>query len=189
MTATYKRWMLFIDGENLTIRAQKLAERQGVALDDAKQFPVYRKNVYFWPAGCIPYHHQWTDRGYVAADAERCYYYTCTQGDELKRGKVHDALMQHGFSPVVFHKPKPDKKAKGVDIALTKDMLMHAFFGNYEIAVLVSGDGDYVPVVEEIKRLGKRVVVAFFTDEGLNPELRRAADELYSLPLCFKAAP
>jgi hypothetical protein len=149
MTATYKRWMLFIDGENLTIRAQNLAEKQGVALDDAKQFPVYRKNVYFWPAGCKPHLHAWTNRGYVAAYGERCYYYTCTPGDGLERERVHDALMECGFSPVVFHKPKSDKKAKGVDIALTKDMLMHAFFGNYEIAVLVSG-GQSLPPQEGV---------------------------------------
>jgi len=28
--------------------------------------------------------------------------------------------------------------------ALTKDMLSHAFRDNYEVAVLVAGDGDYV---------------------------------------------
>src|SRR4051794_12186407 len=45
--------------------------------------------------------------------------------------------------------------AKGVDISLTKDMLVQAFLGNYDIAVLVAADGDYLPVVEEVKRLGK----------------------------------
>ena len=44
-------------------------------------------------------------------------------------------------------------RAKGVDIALTKDLLSHAFLDNYDAVVLVAGDGDYVPVVEELKRL------------------------------------
>jgi uncharacterized LabA/DUF88 family protein len=51
------------------------------------------------------------------------------------------------------------------------------------VAVLVTGDGDYLPVVEEVKRFGKRVVLAFFehSEAGLSPELRRAADEFYRL--------
>jgi len=82
----------------------------------------------------------------------------------------------------VFKKSKQQEKAKGVDISLTKDMLSHAFMDHYQIAVLMSGDGDYIPVVEEVKRLGKRVVVWFFGEtEGLNPKLRLAADEFIDI--------
>jgi uncharacterized LabA/DUF88 family protein len=53
-----------------------------------------------------------------------------------------------------------------------------AHFDNYDVACLVAGDGDYVPLVEEVKRLGKVVYVAFFRGEGLglSPELRLASD-------------
>jgi uncharacterized LabA/DUF88 family protein len=46
------------------------------------------------------------------------------------------------------------------------------------VAVLVAGDGDYVPLVEEVKRLGKVVIVTSFEGEGLglSPELRLSAD-------------
>ena len=63
--------------------------------------------------------------------------------------------------------------------ALTKDMLSHAFRDNYEVAVLVAGDGDYVPVVQEVQRLGKIVFVWFFENEGLNPKLKLAADHFF----------
>ena len=86
-----------------------------------------------------------------------------------------------GFNARVFKKGKQEQKAKGVDIALTKDMLGHAFLGNYEVAVLIAGDGDYVPLVEEVKRLGKRVYLLFFQEEGLNPALRLASDEFLDL--------
>jgi uncharacterized LabA/DUF88 family protein len=72
-------------------------------------------------------------------------------------------------------------KAKAVDIMLTKDLLSNAFLDNYDIAVLVAGDGDYVPVVNEIKRQGKIVLILFFRDFGLNPKLRLAADAFISL--------
>jgi hypothetical protein len=128
---SHQRWMMFVDGENLTIRAQEVAKQQGVDLGDTSQFCVYCQNVYFWPAGHTPWakhnYHPWTSRAAVADFAERCYYYTCAPGDEDQINKVHDALQAQGFTPVVLHKPKGDKRAKGVDISLAKDMLVHAF--------------------------------------------------------------
>ncbi len=51
---------------------------------------------------------------------------------------------------------------KAVDVLLATDMIMLADI--YDIAVLVSGDQDYVPAVKRIKDAGKTVVnVAFLT--------------------------
>jgi uncharacterized LabA/DUF88 family protein len=80
-------------------------------------------------------------------------------GDDPTLDSVRKQISGLGFNPVVFKRDSDQKKAKGVDIALTKDMLSHAFRDNYQIAVLVAGDGDYVPLVEEVKRLGKLVDV------------------------------
>ena len=46
---------------------------------------------------------------------------------------------------------------KGVDIMLASDMLMHAFLDNYDVATLVSSDGDFSYVVEIICDRGKNV--------------------------------
>ena len=114
--------------------------------------------------------------------ARRAYYYTSVCGDEAAIEDVETKLWHLRFTPRVFKKSKQQAKAKGVDISLTKDMLSHAFMDHYQFAVLVSGDGDYIPLVEEVKRLGKRVIVWFFgVDDGLNPRLRLAADEYYDL--------
>lgn len=43
------------------------------------------------------------------------------------------------------------------------------------MAVIVAGDGDYVPVLESVKRLGLHVAVAFLTADT-SKELRIAAD-------------
>ena len=64
------------------------------------------------------------------------------------------------------------KVGKGVDISLAKDLLSHAFLDNYDYAILYSGDGDYVPLVEEVKRIGKNVMVCFFDTDCLNKELK-----------------
>jgi uncharacterized LabA/DUF88 family protein len=106
-------------------------------------------------------------------------------GDDPTLDSVRKQISGLGFNPVVFKRDSDQKKAKGVDIALTKDMLSHAFRDNYQIAVLVAGDGDYVPLVEEVKRLGKLVYVWFFADEGLSPRLRLAADLFFDLTPIF----
>lgn len=54
---------------------------------------------------------------------------------------------------------------KAVDVNLAVDLLQLA--DNYDVAIIVSGDGDYVPVVQAVKDLGKRVVnVSFLTRGG-----------------------
>jgi hypothetical protein len=43
-----RRWMLFVDGENLTMRAQKLADNTALRLQEGAE---YRKNVFVWFPG------------------------------------------------------------------------------------------------------------------------------------------
>jgi uncharacterized LabA/DUF88 family protein len=94
---------------------------------------------------------------------------------------VRLALRGLGFTPMVFKKIRKDQKAKGVDIALTKDMLMEAVRDRYDIAILVAADGDYVPVLDEVQRLGKMVIVAFWDGDWVSDELRWRADHFVDL--------
>jgi uncharacterized LabA/DUF88 family protein len=59
-------------------------------------------------------------------------------------------------------------------------MLTHAHRGNYDLAVLVAGDEDYVPLVQAVMAEGKRVAVWFLQD-GLSDALRLEADHFYDL--------
>lgn len=92
-------------------------------------------------------------------------------------------LRDLGFHPEVFRKEK-GRRSKGVDITLAKDTLSHAFFGNYDVTVLLAGDGDYVPLVSEVKRLGK-VVYSVFFKTSMNTELRLASDHTLYLDDLF----
>ncbi|OGL21439.1 MAG: hypothetical protein A3G44_17270 [Candidatus Rokubacteria bacterium RIFCSPLOWO2_12_FULL_73_47] len=51
---------------------------------------------------------------------------------------------------------------KGVDTLIATDMVSMAFLNHYDIALLVSGDGDLAPAVEAVKAAGKQIVVAAF---------------------------
>ena len=55
---------------------------------------------------------------------------------------------------------------KGIDTAIVTDMIRLAWEDGYDIAVLVSSDSDFVPVVEFLDLRGKKVVQAGFPPSG-----------------------
>jgi uncharacterized LabA/DUF88 family protein len=69
---------------------------------------------------------------------------------------------------------------KGVDILLATDMLSLAYRDAYDTAILVSGDSDYIPVVEMVQQLGKRVENASFKKTS-SYELRKVCDDFILL--------
>jgi uncharacterized LabA/DUF88 family protein len=170
-----RRWMLFVDGENLTFRAQELAGAMSLTFNEGA---YYERDSFIWlpdvkATNAVIYSGV---QPRIQLDAVRAHYYCTVKGDDARIELVREKLWSLGFHPEVFKKTRQDQKAKGVDIALCRDMLTHAFFNNYEVAVLVSGDGDYIPLVEELKHLGKVVCLAFFSNSGLNRRLKIKSD-------------
>jgi uncharacterized LabA/DUF88 family protein len=163
--------MQFVDGENLTISSQRMLENSGYQIKESNQ---HRRNCFLWP-GVHPNNNPFGRPEFSELAPIRSFYYTSCVGSEEALDEVRDQLWTLRFEPHVFKKDKQSQKTKGVDIALTKDMLSHAFRGNYEIARLFAGDGDYVPLVEEVKRLGKRVEVCF-VGSATSPALNLATD-------------
>ena len=51
---------------------------------------------------------------------------------------------------------------------------------NIDAVLLLTGDGDYIPLIEEIKRSAKQCYVSAFSD-GLHPDLPLIADRFYCL--------
>lgn len=64
---------------------------------------------------------------------------------------------------------------KEVDTTLVADMLTLAAVSAYDLLVLVSGDADFTPAVEGVRRLGLQAWVATWGGHGLSGRLRRAA--------------
>src|SRR3989344_3993659 len=52
---------------------------------------------------------------------------------------------------------------KGDDIHIATDMLSSAYENKYDVAIIVSGDGDFVPVIKKVQKLGKKVENAYFS--------------------------
>lgn len=56
-----------------------------------------------------------------------------------------------------------DGKQKEVDVTLTVEMLMHAVNDHYDVAILMSGDRDFIPAISAVQTLGKKVEVVAYT--------------------------
>ena len=61
---------------------------------------------------------------------------------------------------------------KGVDVRIATDMIKLAWVDNYDIAVLVSSDRDFIPVAEFLETKGIKVIHGSFKPKGR--ELTRA---------------
>lgn len=70
---------------------------------------------------------------------------------------------------------------KGLDVMLAVHMFKHAISDNYDTAILVSGDGDFAPAIEIIRKAyGKRIEAACFDTER-SDHLRQVCDKIWEL--------
>jgi uncharacterized LabA/DUF88 family protein len=163
--------MMFVDGENLAMRYKVLKQRRD-GITHLEPSKWYEPDVSLWSAAL----------NQVCEDAGvlRRHSYTSVIGDEVRRKSIEDRLKAAEIeAPDVFKKPQDDtnQRSKGVDISLAVDMLTHAHRKNDALAILIAGDGDYIPSVKAVKAEGRRVFV-WFVDEryGLSRDLRMSAD-------------
>jgi len=162
------RVMVFVDGENLACRyATELGDQS--AQDHVK----YRKDTFVWSRFANMKYHQ-------RCEVLRHYYYTTVQGDDLAIDGVVGELKAVGIEAPRVFKKRRGRSAKRVDISLATDMLSHAHRKNYDLAILVAGDEDYVPLVEAVMAEGRRVVV-WALRSGLSPALATAVDHCFNV--------
>jgi len=122
------------------------------------------------------------------------YYYTA----ELDwKTNLRKFLAQRGFFKILKGIPKmsiilcslrkvkrKDGKiefvVKGDDALLIRDLLLGAFHDEYDIAIIVSGDEDFLPIIQTLQGYGKTVANAYFKDSS-SQALRKICD--YSIQL------
>ena len=104
------------------------------------------------------------------------------QKPDVNQSGFHEALSRFGYELKIKElKIRPDPEGRGGssakgswDVGLTIDALRIA--PKLDAIVLVSGDGDYVPLVEAMKAYGCRVEVVSF-ERSTAGELIKAADQ------------
>lgn len=173
--------MIFADGENLTFRYQAILAKGRKPRREVAHAP----DTYVWSRAFIP-------RGELVA--LRAIYYASVVGDEAKLLSTANALREirlfpdhaphwaheNPLYPKVFRRQKGRDGAKGIDVQLSVDILSNVYQDNCDAVMLMAGDGDYAPVLEECIHRGKIAIVAAFSD-GLSESLRQRADTFYLL--------
>jgi hypothetical protein len=164
----FHRAMVFVDGENLSIR-------YGEALRDRNQSPA--EGTVYLP-GVLVWRPSWRLSNGLPM-LIRSYYYSSVRGSDEKRLDAERQLKSAGIlAPRVFS--RIGDRSKQVDVRLCTDMLMHSFQRHFDVAVLITGDGDFIPLVQAVQSQGISVQV-WALSNGLSEKLRLAADKFIDL--------
>ena len=126
----------------------------------------------------------------------RAYYYNAPV-DQTKEAEIYrtqqkffQELRKVDYLEVtlgrLIYRNWPDEPPyeKGIDIKIATDMLVHGHRGNYDVAVLVSGDTDFADAIQAVKDLGHHVEVALFDVSG-SQRLREVADRVVQINADF----
>ncbi|MER3554825.1 MAG: NYN domain-containing protein [Meiothermus sp.] len=92
----------------------------------------------------------------------RAYYYNAPLPNEDPAAKAHQSFLNYlkRVPYVTVRLGRLERRGegfieKGVDIQIAIDMLKLAYADAYDVAVLVSGDGDFAEVLKVVQDLGK----------------------------------
>jgi len=179
--------MLFADGENLTMRYQDTI----AGGRSPRKSVVHLPDTFVWTERIT--HRRYTGLPNIA----RVYYYTSVTGDDDQVQETKERLCAQSFAsplsgeahiaqvvPIVFKKLKKSSKTRNVDIQIVIDVMRFAFSGGIDRVYLASGDGDYLPLIQEVMRRGVQVELLAFKS-GLNPRLKASVDKLHLLDDAF----
>ena len=162
-----RRYMFFVDGTNFLIELSKEID----VPFRAERPPLCAFNFAYLLVKDIEHY-------FSSNQIIRHYWFGSYQGSDKERKEISSYLRQYNFEPILIQKKKG--REKGVDISLTKEMLVNAFNQNFDVGYLIAGDEDYLSLVMETKRYGPRIHGAFF-EHGLSEELRIAFDSFREL--------
>lgn len=176
------RAIIFVDGENLTYRYQAMVTEGRKPKDSIK----HEVDTFVWAPAIVDYS-SWR--------LTRVSYYTSVVGDDTKLQQLAEQLAAiryeysagFGFlNPHIFKKQKRGDKTKSVDINLVTDLLRHTYNQSVDEVCVLTGDGDYLPTIQEVMRQGVRVNVGAFSS-GLDIRLCTQSDEFIDLdPMFFE---
>lgn len=148
------RTLLVVDGENIFHMARKM----GMSIDYSKL------------------------RSMLDSDAEylRSYFYSSSSNYEKddRVYKFHDMLKNNGFKLVEF-----DNSVRRVNsqLIISLDTYRRAVEGDIEHVIIMSGNGDFVKLVESLQEKGIMTTVIYSKEYGMSYELRLQVDAFHDI--------
>lgn len=90
------------------------------------------------------------------------------------------ALRYQGFRVIVSTDEPGELEQKEADVMLATTLLVQAFQGSFDVGIVVSGDRDFIPAIEAVQQLGRRVEVAALNGTYVS-KLVEVADQFHIL--------
>lgn len=184
-----RKVMVFIDFENFNIAVMNFYRNMGLPAARLDYNKVPQEIVKMLPGEnelvktflCAP-----KPDDFLINDPRRKSTYNWING--LKNQKYFTVLEgQHLARPVSSGTPMdindPDSYfvvEKGTDINMAVHMITKGFLNAYDTAVIVSGDSDYIPVLDVLNTIGKITVVVGVKGQIIT-KLRNCADDMILL--------
>ena len=103
------------------------------------------------------------------------YVFDACRGDDFRQRRMKKVTSNPKFRPIMLRYDPNRQEQKGVDMAMGLRMYDEAVRDIYDVAVIVSGDADFIPAMEFIQRAGKRAEASAFRMSA-NGEIECASD-------------
>ena len=109
--------------------------------------------------------------------------YDSTESEDGCLGEIHDCLKNDGFDLQLkkpqINAPGSEKRytQKEVDTSIVADCIIDAYHDLYDICVIVSGDRDFCPAVDAVRREFGKEVKAYAFEAAMSPCLRNSCNE------------
>lgn len=185
--------LIFVDGENLTLRYQEMVRAGRTPAPDN----VHIRDCFIWNQRVLD-DNLW--------NLKRVSYYTSFTGSDDQVRQIREQIaavkfncrtgaiggaLGTGFTtrtgqivPFVKKKAARTRKESICDIAITVDVMRACYRDHAKIIWLFSGDGDFMSLLSEVVHNGKSAYVAALSS-GLNPDVQFAVDEFMLLDKYF----
>lgn len=100
---------------------------------------------------------------------------TQTTQEQLKAQRNRDHDLIHAGIELKYESMSRNEEEKGVDVAIAIDALTAGLQRKIDVAVLVTGDGDFVPLARALRSHDVRVLAAYFKydNNGYNSSVSR----------------
>ena len=174
-TFTFRPSMIFIDGGYLRRKVSEIFGHDNINFESLSK-------------GLTQLMHE----GLIVPELIRVYYYDAIvkyndpkfeeQNEYFERIRM---TQKYEVKLGRLTKTKDNYRQKGVDVLLAIAMITKAFLNQYDIALLLAGDDDFVDLVKSIKdSTGKRIYGAYFPKEKTD-NLAKSFDKRFELSKIF----
>ncbi len=106
----------------------------------------------------------------------RAYYYNAPLTDDYKDGlregqhRFFESLRRIPYLTVrlgrLYRRHDGSLVEKGIDVAIAVESLTLAHADAFDTAIIISGDSDYIELVEALQRMGKHVESSMFKNQS-----------------------